>query len=78
VTGGQLASMQVVLNREGAGEAGSERFRRPVSVGPVDKPHSVVGGHLSGTGVTAGLVQPTWDWASSLVASRLGLASGRG
>jgi len=52
--------------------------RLPVSVGPVDKPHSVVGGHLSGTGVAAGLVQPTWDLASSLVASRLGLASGRG
>ena len=45
---------------------------------PADKPHFVAGGHLSGTGVAAGLVRPTWDLASSLRASLLGLAPGRG
>ena len=37
-----------------------------------------VGGYLSGTAVTDGLVRSTWDWTSSLITSLLDLASGRG
>jgi len=40
------------------------------------KPDSVESNHLSGTGVTVGLLRPTWTWAGNLVAVLLGLAPG--